>query len=825
MIRFKALAISEIGTVRKSNEDHLYISGETRTDELGLSTYWRPMAKIADGALFAVCDGMGGEAFGEEASWIAVSGLATVENHLLRRQEASFEDLMASYLRQANKRVCARIREHQGQRMGTTFSALYLQHQSFQAVHLGDSRIYLWRDGDLRLLTHDHTRAQELADAGEIEAKAVATHSERHALTRHLGIFPHEARLEPFFVKEERLQVGDRLLLCSDGLSDMLNDQEIATLIATHHDVRSLAEELVQAAILAGGKDNITLIVIDVEQVDDVLLTRQDEQTLQRLLDEAMRTEEALSESEPFVWKKAEPLRKTIENTSDSKVDEVHQRLDASAQTFSESCPSSSEARSEEGEEDREEARRNEQLGDGQNQSEAKRSKEEDRDVKAKKAAAKRKAAEKVEQSVEQKSEGEFDRNEKRGLKSSAQLDAELDAQFDAELGAETGVAHDAMTGAQADARTVAQADAARTDARTDVKAGEKTRVDGTLKAPEGMEDVTKELPDADTNPLPQLRQDWGNSIASSQLKAHPTDDLRDQKETDAIKIEWPVRGQNDFERTARIYGGSRETLWMQEQWSRHFETRDIEGQEREASNETQEAQFDLEATVKLPARNSKELQSFDAPQSQEDVAADENEDQEGEAQEDLEQTRPLSVQIQEGDEGDGSTHTRRLAPIKKRRNLLNTFELQDLMHSGATMRLSHIAQPERKKFRESSKKRAKQVLTLSDRFSQPITTDDLDRFYQMRNQALKRQRQQQNEELFAELYGTGPIGRLRRRFERPTPSAMKRYGREALMNAGYFKARPHLHRLKETLITLTVIVLFAILAAAVYFLLTALRH
>lgn len=275
MIRFKALAISEIGTVRKNNEDNLYISGEFRSSDFSGELYYKSMEKITDCSLFAVCDGMGGEAFGEEASWIAVSGLSFIENHLIRRQEIDFAELIASYLRQANKRVCDRIKEHDGIRMGTTFAALCLRHQTMQVANLGDSRIYQYRDRKLRQLTVDHTQAQNLADLGMISEEEVKTHPERHALIQHLGIFPQEFALNPSISESAELKAGDLFLLCSDGLSDKIDDEKMAELLGQGEDLRVTAEKLVQAALSASGQDNISLILVSVTAVDSTRLTRE----------------------------------------------------------------------------------------------------------------------------------------------------------------------------------------------------------------------------------------------------------------------------------------------------------------------------------------------------------------------------------------------------------------------------------------------------------------------------------------------------------------------------------------------------------------------
>lgn len=276
MIRIKSYGISEIGSVRENNEDNLYMSGTFRNNT-NVRMFSYGLEKITDCALFAVCDGMGGEAFGEEASWIAVSGLSFIENHLIRKSKDDFSDLIISYLRQANKRVCDRIKEHNGTRMGTTFAGLCLRHESFQVANLGDSRIYLYRDNKLTQLTKDHTQAQNLADLGIIDQAAVKSHPDRHALIQHLGIFPQEFLIEPSLSVEDRLLPNDIFILCSDGLSDQLSENCISDFLSQDEGLNISAEKLVGQAMSSGGKDNITLIIIKVIAVDSNRLTQNEE--------------------------------------------------------------------------------------------------------------------------------------------------------------------------------------------------------------------------------------------------------------------------------------------------------------------------------------------------------------------------------------------------------------------------------------------------------------------------------------------------------------------------------------------------------------------
>jgi protein phosphatase len=132
-------------------------------------------------------------------------------------------------------------------------------------VHLGDSRVYLYRDGALRQLTKDHTVAQAMADAGHIAHDEVRRHVKRNALTNFLGGHNGKVRAEFRWL---RLADGDRLLLCSDGLNEMVDDDSIARMLGRHGSVREAAQALLSEALNRGGKDNVTIIVAAYEITD-----------------------------------------------------------------------------------------------------------------------------------------------------------------------------------------------------------------------------------------------------------------------------------------------------------------------------------------------------------------------------------------------------------------------------------------------------------------------------------------------------------------------------------------------------------------------------
>lgn len=229
---------THVGLVRRNNEDAL-LTDPPR--------------------LFAVADGVGGSNAGEIASRMALD--------LFRREfyaQLRFGQNPAYALRHAISAVNAEIyymshSREQYAGMGTTLTAVYLEAPALAHVlHVGDSRLYLWRNGALRQVTRDQTLVGELIAAGEITEQEGKSHSKKNWLLQAVGA---ENVIQAELLRLD-LKPGDRLLLCSDGLSNMLSREEIAGGLV-RADVRTAGEMLLQQALQNGGKDNITLIVLE----------------------------------------------------------------------------------------------------------------------------------------------------------------------------------------------------------------------------------------------------------------------------------------------------------------------------------------------------------------------------------------------------------------------------------------------------------------------------------------------------------------------------------------------------------------------------------
>ena len=243
------------GRVRPNNEDNFWVGGFYRSDvskgELTRLGRAKPSRFLA-----AVCDGMGGAAAGETASLLTVESL--LPHGLYELPDAAERDIQT-----ANRRICRFIEEHGGQRSGSTVAALYMDSGKAVACNVGDSRVYRFRAGCLTQLSRDHSKAQRLIDMGFLSPEEARNSTSRYELTQYLGIFEDEMTVEPWFSQPEALLSGDCFLLCSDGLTDMLWDEEIAHILSSGN-VRHQASQLIAEALRSGGRDNITVVVLQV---------------------------------------------------------------------------------------------------------------------------------------------------------------------------------------------------------------------------------------------------------------------------------------------------------------------------------------------------------------------------------------------------------------------------------------------------------------------------------------------------------------------------------------------------------------------------------
>jgi PPM family protein phosphatase len=207
--------------------------------------------------LFVVADGMGGAQAGEVASKLAVE-----EFHEALPDEGSAEERLTARIREANRRIYDLSRtEHEHAGMGTTLTAAYLDDDHLAVAHVGDSRAYIFRDGELTRLTQDHSLVEELVRQGKLTEEQAAEHPQRSIITRALGI-EGDVDVDTWTYP---VRAGDVVLLCSDGLTSMIGEEQIVGILGSEHSLDRAAERLIGAANDAGGRDNITVVLFRLE--------------------------------------------------------------------------------------------------------------------------------------------------------------------------------------------------------------------------------------------------------------------------------------------------------------------------------------------------------------------------------------------------------------------------------------------------------------------------------------------------------------------------------------------------------------------------------
>jgi len=250
LFRIRVAALTDVGMVRDHNEDALMIVEYVRDS----------LVEPDQNHLCVVCDGMGGAEAGEVAAAIAVG---TIRDYVGKRLAEVLDPckLMSAALEEANTKILEYVASHPESRgMGSTGVAALITQTAAAVAWVGDSRGYLLESGALRQVTRDHSLVQRLIDIGQITPAEARTHEHKNVITRSLGARASgPAGAEAVAV---RLRRGDRMLLCSDGLTTHVEDKDVAAILRRHGDPYNAARELIAAANAGGGTDNITVIVI-----------------------------------------------------------------------------------------------------------------------------------------------------------------------------------------------------------------------------------------------------------------------------------------------------------------------------------------------------------------------------------------------------------------------------------------------------------------------------------------------------------------------------------------------------------------------------------
>lgn len=240
MLYFKTSGRSDVGLKRSNNEDAFQIE--------------------ADKGLLVVADGMGGAAAGEVASKIFVDTAVEVFSDFQNPSESGIADRVQEAFRLANERILARASENPHQQgMGCTAELMVFSGESYVLGHVGDSRTYLFRQGRLRQITQDHTLIQDLIDRNDISPEEAKRHSLRNFILRAVGA---KETLAVDLIRG-KIMADDLFMLCSDGLTTMVDDRPIEAELSRSSDLVKKVEDLIDLAKEAGGKDNITIILCE----------------------------------------------------------------------------------------------------------------------------------------------------------------------------------------------------------------------------------------------------------------------------------------------------------------------------------------------------------------------------------------------------------------------------------------------------------------------------------------------------------------------------------------------------------------------------------
>jgi serine/threonine protein phosphatase PrpC len=260
--------LSHPGKVRTRNEDHFIVTRIGRYLETVLTSL--PAGEVPEraeeaGYAMIVADGMGGHAGGELASRMAITGLVklvlSMPNWIFQLDDTVADDATQrskKRFRLLNSLLIEHGRQDPAFRgMGTTLTAARNLGHYLQIVHVGDSRVYLLRDGRLHRLTRDHTYVQLLVDSGQLSKEEAADFGARHVLVNALGGSNEEVEVD---VDQLELSTGDRVLMCSDGLTDLVDDEAIRQALNDCRDSADACRRLLDAALALGGRDNVTVV-------------------------------------------------------------------------------------------------------------------------------------------------------------------------------------------------------------------------------------------------------------------------------------------------------------------------------------------------------------------------------------------------------------------------------------------------------------------------------------------------------------------------------------------------------------------------------------
>jgi len=238
--------LSVIGPVREDNQDSIRLSDDEHP--------------VGHGLLFAIADGMGGYAHGGMASTLALESFSSI---LASQNGSSITRTLQRGVEDANIRVYQKARQLDVGRMGTTLTAAYVIGDMLYLVHVGDSRAYLIRDGRAICLTEDHTTVGDMVRSKLISSDKIRTHAQRSVLTKSVGL---DLFVQPDII-QQKLREGDRLILCSDGVWSVIEDEEFAQVASGASSVDEISQNLINLALHHHTDDNASVVVFHLRKL------------------------------------------------------------------------------------------------------------------------------------------------------------------------------------------------------------------------------------------------------------------------------------------------------------------------------------------------------------------------------------------------------------------------------------------------------------------------------------------------------------------------------------------------------------------------------
>ena len=260
-LEIESVVVNDKGRVRKNNEDNYYLNGVyMKRDEMDRGAFSSAVSQDST-QLYAVCDGIGGSDAGEEASLQAVMELAEWQKEGL---EVVHPMDTTPVLREISRNIWKEA-VGKGKDSGTTLAMLVINGQWFYCANVGDSRVYLLRGGEMTRLSLDHSRVQRMLSMGMLTPEEAKTYPGRHVIDQYMGM-PGDIKISPYYSDKMELKTGDLFLICSDGLTDMVEDSEILEILEKASDLQQAGGDLLKAAYGKGGRDNITIILARVRK-------------------------------------------------------------------------------------------------------------------------------------------------------------------------------------------------------------------------------------------------------------------------------------------------------------------------------------------------------------------------------------------------------------------------------------------------------------------------------------------------------------------------------------------------------------------------------